>query len=216
VVDTKEGLPVSLALGYYSRILFMQHLLPLLKVSPNRGRVVSVGGAGMETTHIKVDDLNLEKPGNFSGYRCQLHTVTMLTMGMEQLAENNKEVTFIHLSPGLVNTGNLNRGWRDRWILQILANVVLAPFFLLMGYSIEESGERSLYVMTSAKYGGGGVPLRDPVVPNLTTRGEETGGLFLVDRHWATVANEKALVELRKGIKERIWTKTGEVLGPYV
>jgi hypothetical protein len=135
---------------------------------------------------------------------------------MEQLAEDNKDVTFIHAHPGLVNTGNLNRGWRGRWILQILANIVLAPFFLLVAFSIEESRQRTLYLLTSAKYGGHGVPLQEPVPPGLTVRGEQTGSLFLVNQRGATVANEKVLSELRKEAKGRIWAKTTELLQPYL
>lgn len=215
-IETKEGLIVSQSLGYYSRILFIHHLLPLLKASTTHGRVVAVLGAGMEGTYIDVDDLNLEKPGNFGRYKCLNHTLTMLTLAMEQLAEDNKDVTFIHAHPGLVNTGNLNRGWRGRWILQALANIVLAPFFLLLAFSIEESAQRTLYVMTSAKYGGHGVPLQAPVPPGLTVRGEETGSLFLVAQRGATVANEKVLTALRKETKGRVWAKTTEVLQPYL
>ncbi|KAB5546888.1 hypothetical protein GE09DRAFT_194160 [Coniochaeta sp. 2T2.1] len=212
--DTKEGLPVSHSLGYYSRILFIQHLLPLLKAS-TRGRVVAVLGAGMETANIDLDDLNLDKPGSFTGFGIQNHTVTMLTMTLEQLAEENRDVTFIHAYPGLVNTGNLQRGWRGRWILQILMNIVVAPFFLFWAFTIEESRQRMLYIATSAKYGGRGVPQDDGVLPGLTTRGEETGGLFMVGHMCATMADEKLLTTLRRDAKERIWAKTVEVLGPY-
>lgn len=205
--ETEEGLIISQSLGHYSRILFIQHLLPLLKASPTQGRVVSILGAGFETTRIDLDDLNLEKPGSFGRYKCLAHTITMLTAAMEQLAEANADVSFIHAHPGLVNTGNLNRGWRGRWILQALANVVLAPAFLLVAMGIKESAQRTLYLITSAKYGGHGVPLGESVPPGLTTRGKETGGLFLVDQRGATVANEKVMGALRKEAKGRIWAK---------
>ncbi len=214
--ETKEGLVVSQSLGHYSKILFIQYLLPLLKASTSQGRVVAVLAGGMERTNIDVDDLNLEKPGNFGGFKSHIHTITMLSMAMEQLAEDNKDVTFIHANPGAVNTGNLNRGWRDRWLLQLFANIVLAPVFLLVGFSIEESRQRMLYLMTSAKYGGHGVPLQEPVPPGLTSRGEETGSIFLVNNRCTTVANEKVLIELRKETKGRIWAKTTELLQPFV
>jgi len=170
----------------------------------------------MESANIDLDDLNLEKPNNWGGFKIQLHTITMMTMGMERLAEENGDVTFIHASPGLVNTGNLNRGWRDRWILQALANIVLAPVFLLFAMSLEESSERMVYLITGARYGGRGVELGDGVVPGVTTRGEEKGGLFLVDWKEGAVLNEGVLAKLRGEAQERIWDKTMEVVGGYL
>jgi hypothetical protein len=214
--DTTEGLIVSHSLDHYSRILFIQHLLPLLKASTTQGRVVSVLAGGTETTNMDLDNLNFEKPGSFSWIKCRFYTVNMLSMAMERLAEDNKDVTFIHAYPGLVNTGNLNRGWRGRWLFQLFMNIVLAPFFLLWSYTIEQSRERMLFLVTSAKYGGHGVPLQDGVPTGLTTLGEEAGSLFLVKHNCATTANEKTLTTLRKEAKGRIWATTTEVLQPYL
>ena len=178
--------------------------------------MVSIGAGGEERANIDLDDLNLEKPGNFTWYKCLFHTVAMLSVTMEQLAEDNGNVTFIHAAAGFVSTGNLQRGWRGRWVFQLVMNVVLAPLYLLWAFSIEESRERMLYVVTSAKYGGHGVPLGEGVPPGLTTRGEETGGLFLVTYKCGTTANEKVFAKLRKEAKGRILAKTAEVLQPYL
>ncbi|KAK3312228.1 hypothetical protein B0H66DRAFT_395933 [Apodospora peruviana] len=227
--ETKEGLDTAHVLGYYAKILFVQHLLPLLRNAP-AARVVAILAAGRESASFgfDVNDLNLEnldKPTNRwwflpFGARCQVHNVTMFTMAMEQIADDeaNTGITFIHASPGLVNTGNLNRGWQGRWFLQILANIVLAPVFLLAGFSLQESRERMMYLMTSAKYGGRGVPLSTTpgVVPGVTTRSQETGGLFLVHQLCGSLTDDRVLVELRKHAKEKIWEKTEEVLRPYV
>lgn len=216
-IVTSEGLVISQSLCYYSRFLFIQHLLPLLNASPEkRGRVVSVVSAGNEKANIDLDDLDVEKPGTWGWMKSQIHSITMMTMSMERLAEENKGVTFLHANPGLVKTGNLNRGWLDRWILQALANVVLAPVFLLFAFSIEESGKRMVYMITSGKYGGRGVGLAEGVVPGVTTRGEEKGGLFLVNWKGATLQNENALAKLRGEGQGRIWDKTMEVVGGYL
>ncbi|KAI1390273.1 uncharacterized protein F4822DRAFT_401389 [Hypoxylon trugodes] len=214
--ETTEGLAVPLVLGYYARIMFTQLLLPLLKESTIQGRVLAILGHGTMDFFFDINDLNLEKPGNFGGGKCQCHSSIMLTMGMEQLAEEHKDVTFIHSYPGLVNTGNLNRGWRGHWFLQALANIVLAPAFFFIAMSIEESRERTLYMLTSAKYGGHGVPLGGGVVPGLTERGEETGGIFLVNHKNATKSDEKWMKRMREKAKEKILTTTEKVLGPYV
>lgn len=178
--------------------------------------MVSVLAAGEESANVILDDLNLEKPGNFTWYKCLYHTLTMHSVTMEQLAEDNKNATFIHAAPGLVDTGNLNRGWRGRWVFQLVMTIVLTPLYLLRAITIEESRDRMLYLVTSAKYGGHGVPLGEGVPPGLTTRGEKTGGLFLVNNNCATIANEKVFAKLRKEAKGRIVAKTTEVLQPYM
>src|SRR4051812_19735500 len=60
--ETAEGIEVSQSLEYYSRVLFIQHLLPLLHKSENP-RVISVMAGGMENTFgIDYDDLDMKKP----------------------------------------------------------------------------------------------------------------------------------------------------------
>ena len=49
-----------------------------------------------------------------------------------------------------------------------------------------------------------------------TTRGEEKGGLFLVNRTCDTVMNEIELAKLRGSAAEKVETKVREILGPYV
>lgn len=221
--ETSEGLPVTQVIGHYSRILFIQHLLPLLKASPHGGRVISVLGAGRESTAIDTSDIQLKKPGSWSGYGIQLHTITMQTVCLERLAEANREVTFIHASPGLVNTGNLNRGWQDHWILQAFANVVLAPAFALLAMGIQESRERMVWLMTTGRFGpkrggSGGVKI-EGVEKGFNTRGEEgnCGGLYLVGWKGSSMLNEKTLKVLREGGKgEEICEETMEVIGGHL
>lgn len=116
--ETAEGLATCHALGHYSRILFMLHLLTLLRASPH-GRVVTIFAGGMESTKIHLDDLNLEKTANFGLIQSQLQMCTMLSMAMEELAEENPAVAFIRQFPGQVNTGNLNRGWANKRLVHL-------------------------------------------------------------------------------------------------
>jgi NAD(P)-dependent dehydrogenase (short-subunit alcohol dehydrogenase family) len=213
--DTSEGLDVTHALGYYSRILFMVHLLPLLRAS-KQGRVVTVLAGGMEMSNIKIDDLTLEKPGNFGPMQSQIHNCTMLTLSMEQLAEENPTVAFIHAYPGAINTGNLYRGWGNQRILPALLGAVWTTIIWLFGFSKEESGERTLYLLTTAKFGGQGVAVISPEKPGQTTRRKQSGGLFLVNHKGESVLNEKVLVKLRKKAKDAVWSKTQQILQPYV
>jgi NAD(P)-dependent dehydrogenase (short-subunit alcohol dehydrogenase family) len=97
--ETSEGIEIAQSLEYYSRILFILHLLPLLEKS-EAPKVVSVLAGGMEMASIDLDDLDLKKPGNFNGIKAQTQYTVMNTMTLEQLATDNPNVTFIHSYPG--------------------------------------------------------------------------------------------------------------------
>jgi hypothetical protein len=193
----------------------MLHLLPLLRTSPH-GRVVTVFAGGMESTKIMMDDLNLEKPGNFGPLQSQRQMASMLTMAMEHLAEDEPKLTFIHSYPGAINTGNLGRGWGNHHTLRALLLAVSIPVIFLVGFSEKECGERTLYMLTTAKFGGHGVPLSSANKPGLTTRGKDAGGLFLVDQRCDTVMNSTTLIKLRQEAKTKVWEKTLQALQPYM
>lgn len=102
--ETAEGLEITQALEYYSRMLFIQHLLPLLREAES-SRVISVLGGGMErASGILVDDIELRKPGNYGPFYGQMHCIGLNTIFMDKLARENPEVTFIHSHPGWCNT----------------------------------------------------------------------------------------------------------------
>ncbi|PWY94620.1 hypothetical protein BO94DRAFT_572191, partial [Aspergillus sclerotioniger CBS 115572] len=119
-VETPESLPLSQALTYYSRILTITHLLPLLKASPNSPRIVSVLAAGNETTSIYLDDFELEKPGHFGLVSLSRSIATYTTLSMTRLARDNPGVIFIHHYPGGVDTGAFKKAWGDKWWFWVL------------------------------------------------------------------------------------------------
>jgi hypothetical protein len=147
-----------LALSYYSRMRFISSLLPLLSHSPS-ARVITVLAAGLEST-ILIEDLDLSSPGNYSMLKCMNHSATMTSLALDELAKSNPSITFIHKYPGPVKTGLLDRMFSD-WtgIWSVPAFVVrwcilpVAGFFLV---SVEESGERGLYISTAERFRGGG------------------------------------------------------------
>jgi hypothetical protein len=193
----------------------MLHLIPLLRKSPH-GRVVTVFAGGMESSSIKVDDLNLEKPGNFGPIQSQRQMATMLSMAMEHLADEDSALTFIHSYPGAINTGNLGRGWGNRYMLRAMLLAASVPLIWLLGFSEDECAERTLYMLTTAKFGGHGVPLSSGTEPGLSTTGKVDGGLFLVDQRCDSVMNSDTLTKLRKEAKTKIWEKTMQTLKPYL
>ncbi|KAI1201092.1 hypothetical protein F5X97DRAFT_291295 [Nemania serpens] len=211
--ETTEGLDTAQSLEYYSRILFIQTLLPLLSKS-KAPRVISVLGGGMERANIDLDDLELKKPGGVYGVRGQMLYTAMNTTTMEKLATDNPSVTFLHSYPGWVNTGNVRRGVDMSSPWGMFVSLFLGPLIGLVGLSDEESGQRFLFQCTSAAFGGRGVTWEGkPGVNSLEKLGN---GLFLVNSKCNCTPNAKAVSALREKALLKIWDHTQENLGPYL
>ncbi|KAK1770106.1 hypothetical protein QBC33DRAFT_530157 [Phialemonium atrogriseum] len=125
--ETTEGLEIVQSLEYYSRMLFVLHLLPLLGKA-EVPRVISVFAGGLMKTTIDLDDIDLKRPGNFGVMKAKTQYGNMNTTILEKLADENPNVTFIHSWPGSVNTGNVRRGLDPNSILAWLVGLSLSPF----------------------------------------------------------------------------------------
>lgn len=172
----------------------------------------------METARLlDVEDLNLQKPGAFGFIATQFHMGMMNTLILERFAEKpaNKYVVFIHSHPGIVRTGNLFRGWNEGSWGPWLSAIFFNPILRLFAISFRESAERYLFQVTSGAFGGPG-PKIESILVGRTTRGEETGGLFLVSRKCDTVMNEKEMAKLRVKAQDVVWEKVHEIIGQYV
>ncbi|KAJ8117828.1 hypothetical protein ONZ43_g4115 [Nemania bipapillata] len=211
--ETVEGVEIAQSLEYYSRVLFILHLLPLLREA-EAPRVVSVLGGGLEWASINVDDPGLKKPGSFNGMRAQVQYIAMNTVTLEQLANDNPDVTFIHSWPGWVNTGNVRRGSDPNSIMSWVVWLVLDPLIRLFSLSDDESAQRHLFQSTSAAFGGRGVSWNGK--PGINSLEKQANGLFLVNYKCDCTPNAKTLSSLRKGAQEKIWNHTQEVLQQYL
>jgi hypothetical protein len=210
-------LDISHALEFYSRICFIENLLPLLRKSAS-ARVISVliGGIMEGNRLFDVNDLNLEQPGAYFVIATQIHMGIMSTLTLERIAEepDNASIIFIHSHPGIVRTGNLYRGWQEGSWGPWMSAVFMDPIMRIFAFSFKESAERHIYQVTSGAFGGIGPKL--PGIVGQTTRGGANGGLFLVNRKCDTVINEKEMTKLRLSGGEAVWAKVREVTGPYV
>ncbi|PGH28082.1 hypothetical protein AJ80_00339 [Polytolypa hystricis UAMH7299] len=211
--ETAEGLEIAQSLEYYSRMLFILHLLPLLSEA-EAPRVVSVLGGGLERATIDLDDLDLKKPGNFGGVKAQMQYVAMNTTTLEKLANDNPNVTFIHSWPGSVNTGNVRRGSDPNSMWAWFVWLILEPLIGLLAFSDEESGQRHLFQSTSAAFGGRGVPWKGKL--GINSLEKPADGLFLVNYKCDCTPNAKVMPLLREKALGKIWDHTQEVLRPYL
>jgi NAD(P)-dependent dehydrogenase (short-subunit alcohol dehydrogenase family) len=213
--ETSEGIDIAQSLRYYSRMVFIVYLLPLLNRS-EASRVVSVLMGGFESAGIDLDDLGLDKPGNFGPIQSHKQVGAMNTLFMEQLAVENPAITFIHSHPGLVNTGNARRGFElvpnsvTSWFFWL----VVEPIIALVGTSHEKSGQLYLFQSTSAAFGGRGITWDGKA--GLNTLGKPANGLFLVNSWCDTTLNANVLRILReKGAREKVWEHTQQLLRSF-
>ncbi|KAJ3783123.1 hypothetical protein GGU10DRAFT_429163 [Lentinula aff. detonsa] len=212
---TPEGLHAFLASAYYDRMLIIHLLAPLLLSAtdshPGLARVVSVA-CGCDEGIIEPSDFSaLRIPS--SALRGHIGTLTTLTL--EALATNtgpDTSITFIHANPGLVRTpyqdrmtgafGVFARGLM--WVKKITGEAI----------GIEESGERHLYLLTSARYPPGGVPIKGGALSAIGTNGlranegSKAGAVYSVDKN-GEPAGEHVVNLLTKyreeGMVDRLW-----------
>lgn len=213
--ETAEGIEIAQSLEYYSRMLSIIHLLPLLSAA-EAPRVVNVLAGGLERATINLDDLDLKKPGSFSGMKAQIQYGAMNTATLDKLASDNPDVTFIHSWPGWVNTGNVKRSSdpNSKSIWTWFVRFILDPFIRLIAIRDETSGQRHLFQSTSAAFGGRGVPWKEK--PGINSRGGTANGLFLVNYKCDCTPNQKVISLLREKAQDKIWDHTQEVIRPYL
>lgn len=213
--ETSEGVEISQSLAYYTRMLFVLHLLPLLKKS-TIPRVISVLGGGMERlSSLNVDDIDLKRPGSWGALKAQPQNSTLNTVFLDKLASEHLDVTFVHAWAGMVNTGNV---WRsldpDQYILSWFVWLFLEPLMRLISSTDEVAAQRNLFQCTSAAIGGRGVPWKGK--PGMSTLGKRDEGFFLVNYKGDSTPNAKVVAQLREKGAAKVWEHTHEVLRPYL
>ena len=152
LLETSEGIDLSLAIRYYARLRFVSNLLPLLNASP-AGRVVAILAGGLEA---ELDFNDLEMKNNFDSFKAAANGATQTSLAFEELAKSNPNITFIHKYPGFVATGVLDylmTTAKGFWIYPAtLAKWILVPVVQLFATHVDIAGERGLFIATSARY----------------------------------------------------------------
>jgi hypothetical protein len=208
MTETSEGIHLLAAINYYSRLRFITNLLPLIKSATSLRRVVVVAGGTKEGPIDATDFPALRIPlTRFRGHLC-----SMITLSLEAVAIDAPEVSFVHDYPGTVETTLIDR-------MPGLMGVILRVWVYLAGrwfcVPIDESGERHLYLATSARFPskndesdeGAGVGVSAMAV----MKGKPGGGVCSVG--WDCEPAPPAVIELlaglrEKGIAEQAWRHT--------
>ncbi|EPE31137.1 NAD(P)-binding Rossmann-fold containing protein [Glarea lozoyensis ATCC 20868] len=147
--ESHEGIDKKMSLSYYSRMRFINNLLPLLTTAsttaPHFSRSLSILSAGWEST-INLSDLELKK--SFSLGKCADHTITMNSLMTTEFAKRNTGTSFVHSYPSSVNTGlSREMPFWARTLVKI-ATPLFKPFFV----GNDETGARQLFLATSGIY----------------------------------------------------------------
>ncbi|KAI0134008.1 hypothetical protein BJ170DRAFT_705498 [Xylariales sp. AK1849] len=199
--ETSEHLHLLASLNYYSRLRFIANLLPLLRQDSSLRRILTVGGGTLEGP-LDVSDfpaLRVPRP------ELRGHLSTLITFGLEAIARTAPEVSFVHSYLGTVDTPLLRYMSEDMLQLHVLLPV-------------DESGERHLYLVTSARFppavkGGNNdsMHLKEEVAVERGTNGEVGSGVYTAgpDCEGPTTTVQDLLGEMRcKGIVEEVWRHT--------
>jgi hypothetical protein len=209
--DTNEGLEVSMSLLYYSRIRFINNLLPLLTAAPEPAHVISVYAAGMESSgKFYPDDLSLtrDSKAHYTFANCRSHCIHMKTMYFEHLAQKHEgKLSFVHVYPGLVIGPNFWHESLPTWFKIIW--FFMYPIANVFSTAPEESGKRTLY-FASDKFPAGGLSNKNSneAAPMSTDR-VKGGGAYSCKYDDEVYDVSKAYKELRpKGFRERVVKET--------
>ncbi|KUL89523.1 hypothetical protein ZTR_04415 [Talaromyces verruculosus] len=212
--ETSEGIDKKLSLHYYSRMRFIQNLIPQLGQAASSGslaRVVSVLGPSTEGKLIE-DDLDLQK--NYSLPNAATHAVTMTSLSMIHLAASNPTISFIHSAPGGVKT-NIMRDFNP--LAKGLAHgafALLSPIGSRIGLiGIKESGERHVYASTYGKFAP-----KDQNVETVGADGEKGSGAYRVHFDSSIVESKQDLIKeyLGRGMVKTVWEHTMGVIDKAV
>jgi hypothetical protein len=173
--ETSEDLNFAFSLAYYAGIRFIENPLPLLQNANSLRRVLNVLDATKEG-NVNTNNWTALSRGQVT---------SMATLSMEMLAEMATGMSFIHNYPGAVNT-NLVRGGEGAliWTIAVVFKV-LAP---LVTISNDESGERHMFLATSARFppnsngdANSSVPLEGGVRVSRGTDGKVGSGVYSID-----------------------------------
>ncbi|KAG0648358.1 Oxidoreductase andH [Hyphodiscus hymeniophilus] len=152
MLETSEGIDLSLSIRYYARLRFTYNLLPLLTESPSP-RVVAILAGGQEA---EIDFNDLEMKNNFNGFKAAANGATQHTLAFEELANSYPTVTFIHNYPGIVATGVVDKLMTSAtgiWAIPAtIARWLIVPIISLFAARVDVAGERGLFLATSARY----------------------------------------------------------------
>lgn len=141
------------------------------------------------------------------------HLASLVTLSLEAIAKKAPDVSFIHDFPGSVRSG-LGKDFTGFAIFLLkMVLKIIGPFIYI---PTAESGERHVFLATSARYSAGGdgsgdgsgVPLDDGVAVARGIDGIQGSGVYSVD--WKGESASPKVESLldgyrKKGMEDKVW-----------
>ncbi|KAJ5673845.1 short-chain dehydrogenases/reductase [Penicillium macrosclerotiorum] len=186
--ETPAGIDVNHMLRYYSRMRFVENLLPSLEAAKTP-RVISILAAGKEIM-IEEDNLDLRKKFSFSA--ANGYPASMTSLAFEVLASQHPSVSFLHVFPGIVATPLMKNSMGS--VVGTIIGFLAKPIAM----SAEESGEWQTWLSTS---------------PNFAPKNSGQG-VYLLNHNGKDATNQSLMAEFRKkGFPEIVWKHTQDTFG---
>ncbi|KAF5372364.1 hypothetical protein D9615_009253 [Tricholomella constricta] len=148
--ETVEGIDRKLAVHYYARWKFVEGLLPALRSAKEAGedaKVLSVLAAG-KGADIDLEDLGLKK--RYSVANAGLTTPTYNDLMLQEFAEKNPALTFVHSYPGVVRTGLASKS--ETGFIRAGSSLITALVYPF-STSYQDCGEYMLHGLLNSKQG---------------------------------------------------------------
>ncbi|KAF2119146.1 hypothetical protein BDV96DRAFT_643295 [Lophiotrema nucula] len=204
--ENGEGLDKVQAIRFYSRMRFVVTLAPLLRKAESP-RVVTVLGAGTEGK-LFPEDWTLKD--HYSLPAAAGSAGSMVTLYLEELAKQpgNEKISFIHSFPGIVGGTGIKIEGLPSWA-QVVVDWIALPAMNLFGATVDEAGERVLYIATSEQF-----PSKSQGEGEAGSNGQKGTGVYIVHSDSSAIPGNKVLTAHREnGMGEKVWEHTSEVFG---
>jgi NAD(P)-dependent dehydrogenase (short-subunit alcohol dehydrogenase family) len=212
LTETSEGVDTLLSLLYYSRMRFIERLIPLLQASTLPAHVISVFGPQRDET-LHLDDLSLRDPKHYGFSSMGSHAAYFKTFYFEHLAAKYPTVAFIHYYPSLVITPAFKGKGTNAWFKVLWT--FIGPFAALGALDQEECAQRVLFLASNR------FPARDEKATGEKLDGVEVaessdgvrgGGAYRVNWNGEIIPVKKNYEQLRgNGWGEKVVAHTQEV-----
>ncbi|ETS76238.1 hypothetical protein PFICI_11625 [Pestalotiopsis fici W106-1] len=190
--ESGEGIDKITSIRHYSRTLLILRLLPLLNAAASP-RVISVL-AGSKEGVIFPNDLEFKDPKNYSLAKVGDATASYVSLTLEQIQAQNPKISFVHAFPGLTKS-SLFRPESFGRALSFFINWVVMPITSrFLWQSVEEAGERFLYVASAPKFAAPGAGNDGDLA--VGSKGVKGSGVYTINEKQEGVHN-KILDSLR-------------------
>jgi hypothetical protein len=107
-----ENIDQKMSLHYYSRMLIIRDLLPLLSPSAIILSVLDGKRSDIHSRSLKWSDLDLSQPGSYGVSSAASHCLAMTDATLQAFSEKSQGAsgrTYVHAYPGIVDTGIFQR-----------------------------------------------------------------------------------------------------------